>query len=222
MEIFIPQGSKWPIPFILDPHHLTLDATVSFIVSALLALMINAEGQAWVSTMLGDLRRDAKDRFHFNAFLHVDITGSICYLVAGFGWPKYMDIDPKKFKHPELYLFLSRLAGPLANLFMASVAATLVHLIRFLDMLPLVFLMVVGVNVTTAVYNLIPIPPLAASTLITMWIPEESQKLRKVLNFAGPFLLVAIFLVERITGEGIISPYLNPIVWKVVKVIIGQ
>jgi hypothetical protein len=82
--------------------------------------------------------------------------------------------------------------------------------------------MVVGVNVTTAVYNLIPIPPLAASTLITMWIPEESQKLRNVLNFAGPFLLVAIFLVERITGEGIISPYLNPIVWKVVKVIIGQ
>jgi hypothetical protein len=58
--------------------------------------------------------------------------------------------------------------------------------------------------------------------LITMWIPEESQKLRKVLNFAGPFLLVAIFLVERITGEGIISLYLNPIVWKVVKVIIGQ
>jgi Zn-dependent protease len=220
METFIPQGGKWPIPFILDPHHLALDATISFIVSALLALMINAEGQAWVSTMLGDLRPDAKDRFHFNAFLHVDITGSLCYLVAGFGWPKRMDIDPSKFKHPELYLFLSRLAGPIANLLMASVAVTLVFLIRLLDMVPLVFLMVVGVNVTTAVYNLIPIPPLAASTLITMWIPEESQNLRKFVNLAGPFLIVSIFLAERITGEGIISPYLNPIVKYVVEVIV--
>lgn len=217
----MPQIKQWPIPFILDPYHLTIDATVAFIVSALLAIMINAEGQAWVSAMLGDVRRDAKDRLHFNAFLHLDITGSICYLVAGFGWPKYLDIDQSKFKYPKLFLFLSRLAGPIANLMMASVAATLVSVIRFLDMIPLVFLMVVGVNVTTAVYSLIPIPPLAASTLITMWIPEESQGLRKVLNLAGPFLLVAIFLAERITGEGIISPYLNPIVLRVAKVIAG-
>ncbi len=217
----MPQIKQWPIPFILDPYHLTIDATVAFIVSALLAIMINAEGQAWVSAMLGDVRRDAKDRLHFNAFLHLDITGSICYLVAGFGWPKYLDIDQSKFKYPKLFLFLSRLAGPIANLMMASVAATLVSVVRFLDMIPLVFLMVVGVNVTTAVYSLIPIPPLAASTLITMWIPEESQGLRKVLNFAGPFLLVAIFLAERITGEGIISPYLNPIVLRVAKVIAG-
>jgi hypothetical protein len=54
-----------------------------------------------------------------------------------------------------------------------------------------------------------------------MWIPEESQNLRKVVNFAGPFLLVGIFLAERITGEGILSPYLNPIVKDVVEVIVG-
>lgn len=221
METFVPQGSKWPIPFILDPQHLALDATVAFIVSALLAIMIHAEGQAWVSTMFGDMRPGAKDRFHFNAFLHLDITGSICFLVAGFGWPKPLDIDASKFKHPKLYLFLSRLAGPIANIAMAGVAATLVHAIRFLDMVPLVFLMVVGVNITTAVYNLIPIPPLAAGALVTMWIPEESQMLRKAVNFAGPFIIVGIFLAERITGEGILSPYLNPIVWKLVKVIVG-
>ena len=91
----------WPIPFILDPYHLALDATVAFIVSALLAIMINAEGQAWVSTILGDVREGAKDRFHFNAFFHLDVTGCICYLVAGFGWPKHMDIDASKFKNMD-------------------------------------------------------------------------------------------------------------------------
>lgn len=205
----------WRIPYILDPYHLALDATVAFIVSALLAIMINAEGQAWVSTMLGDVRPGAKDRFHFNFLLHLDVTGSICYLVAGFGWPKYMDIDSSKFKYPELYMVLSRVAGPIANLLMASVAATLVHVIQFLDMDPLVFLMVVGVNVTTAVYHLIPIPPLAASSLITVLLPQESL-LRRILFFSGPYLIVAIFLVERITGVGLISPYLNPLVRQVV------
>ena len=140
----------WPIPFILDPYHLGLDATIAFIVSALLAIMINAEGQAWVSTMLGDVRVGAKDRFHFNAFFHLDVTGCICYLVAGFGWPKNMDIDPSKFKNPELYMVLSRAAGPMANLLMASVAATLVFLMQFIFtrfvsiawwMLPLLFIL---------------------------------------------------------------------------------
>jgi len=215
-----PRG-PWPIPYILNPAHLELDATVAFIVSALLAIMINAEGQAWVSTMLGDVRPGAKDRFHFNAFFHVDITGSICYLVAGFGWPKYLDIDPGKFKFPQLYLVLSRVAGPLANLLMASVAATLVFVMKFLDMDARVFFMVVGVNVTTAVYNLIPIPPLAASSLITAWLPRDSF-LRKFLFFAGPFLIVAIFLLERITGEGLISPYLNPLVRQISGLIIGK
>jgi Zn-dependent protease len=221
METFYPEGSKWAIPYILDPHNLALDATIAFIVSALLAIMINAEGQAWVSTTLGDLRPEAKDRFHFNAFLHLDITGSLCFLVAGFGWPKRMDIDPSKFKYPKLFLFFSRMAGPIANLMLASIAATFVYIIRFLDMVPMVFLMVVGVNITTAVYNLIPIPPLAAGTLITMWIPEESRILRKAVQFAGPFLIVGIFLAERLTGKGIISPYLNPIVWTLVKVLTG-
>jgi len=221
METFIPQGSKWPIPYIIDPNNLALDAAVSFIVSALLAIMIYAEGQAWVSTTLGDLRPGAKDRFHFNAFFHLDVTGCLSFLVAGFGWPKTMDIDPSKFKYPKLFLFLSRLAGPMANLMLASIAATFVHIIRFLGMVPMVFLMVVGVNITTAVYNLIPIPPLAAGSLITMWIPEESRFLRKAVHFVGPFLILGIFLAERLTGQGIISPYLNPIVWTLVKILTG-
>lgn len=211
----MPLSAPWPIPFILDPTNLMMDATAAFVVSALLAIMINAEGQAWVSTILGDIRMDAKDRFHFNAFLHLDITGSICYLVAGFGWPKHLDINPGKFKYPRLFMVLSRAAGPVANLLMASVAATLFFVMDFLDMDPRVFLMVVGVNVTTAVYHLIPIPPLAASSLITVWIPEESL-LRKVFFSAGPFVIVGIFLYERITGAGLLSPYLDPLVRQVV------
>ena len=211
-------GTPWSIPYVPDPSHLAFDSFVSFIVSALLAIMINAEAQAWVATVLGDARVGAKDRFHFNVFWHLDIMGSICYLVGGFGWPKPIDISPEKFRYPLLFTFLARLAGPIANIFLANIAATFVFLIKFLDMDPLVFLMVAGVNVTTAVYHLIPLPPLAASTLISGWLPDRFKNL---FRLAGPFIIVAIFLMERITNQGIISPYLNPLVWWMMKFITG-
>ena len=102
--------SLWPVPFFLDPSNLSIDAVVTFCVSVLVAITLNAEAQAFVSNLLGDRRTGARDRLHFNAFLHLDILGSICYLVGGFGWPRIMDIDRSKFEYPRLYMALSRAA----------------------------------------------------------------------------------------------------------------
>jgi Zn-dependent protease len=209
------------VPYIPDLHHLAIDAVAVFVVSALLAIMINAEAQAFMASILGDARPGAKDRFHFNAFLHLDILGSICFLVAGFGWPRHLDIDSDKFKYPRLYTVIARLVGPLANILLANIAASLVFAMGFFEIDPRVFMMVVVVNVTTAIYNLIPLPPLAAYSLISIWMPPGAQSLKRILLLAGPFLIVAIFLMERITGVGIISPYLNPMVREVVRLIAG-
>ncbi len=209
------------VPYIPDLHHLALDAEAVFVVSALLAIMINAEAQAFMAALLGDARPGAKDRFHFNAFLHLDILGSICFFVAGFGWPRTLDIDPDKFRHPRLHTVIARLAGPLANILLANIVASVVFAVTFFDIDPRVFLMVIVVNVTVAVYNLIPLPPLAAYTLIDVWIPPAARNLQRILQQGGPFLIVAIFLVERITGVGIISPYLNPLVREMVRLIAG-
>jgi Zn-dependent protease len=151
--------AAWPVPFILSPHNLAIDAVTAFVVSVLLACMVNAEAQAFVSTFLGDTRVGAKDRFNFNVFLHLDILGSICYLVGGFGWSRTMEIDRSKFAHPRLYTAITRLAGPVANLLLAGIGASLVSIMTSLEWEPRVFLMIIGVNVTTAIYNLIPIPP---------------------------------------------------------------
>jgi Zn-dependent protease len=197
------------VPYIPDLfHHPAIDAIAVFAVSALLAVMINAEAQAFVAAMLGDARPGAKDRFHFNAFLHLDILGSICFFVAGFGWPRPLDIDSGKFKYPRLFTVIARLAGPLANVLLAKID-------------PRVFMMVLVVNITVAIYNLIPLPPLAAYSIISIWLPSESQGIKKILQVSGPFIIVAIFLIERITGVGIISPYLNPLVWELVRLIAG-
>jgi hypothetical protein len=79
--------TAWAVPYIIDFSNLAIDAVVAFIVSALLAVMISAEAQAFMAAFLGDSRVGAKDRFHFNAFLHLDILGGICYLWAASAGP---------------------------------------------------------------------------------------------------------------------------------------
>jgi hypothetical protein len=208
----MPMDSSWPVPFVLNPHNLAIDAVVTFCVSVLLAVMINAEAQAFASTFLGDTRVDAKDRMHFNAFLHLDILGSICYLVGGFGWPRTMDIDASKFKHPRFHLVISRLAGPIANLLLAAIGGSIVTFMNMMDWDPRVFLMVIGVNITTAVYHLLPIPPLAMGSLVCELMPPDDVRTRSLFRLAGPYFIVALTLLDRITHQGIISPYFDPLI----------
>ena len=197
----MPLDQAWPIPYLIDPHNLAVDALVAFAVSALLAMMINAEAQAFVASFLGDSRVNAKDRFHFNAFLHVGILGTICFLAGGFGWPRTMEIDPTKFKRPRLDTVIVRLAGPVANLLLASIGGSMVMFMNLLSWNPRVFLMVIGVNITTAVYNLIPLPPLLGGVLVENVIPEQYERFKSLFSQAGPYLIVAIVLAERIRGE---------------------
>lgn len=213
--------SNWPVPFLIDPQHLAMDALVSFCVSVLLAVTINAEAQAFAATFLGDSRTGESRRFSFNCVLHLSLLGTICYLVAGFGWPRTVEVDPGKFKHPRAYLVITRLAGPVANLLLAGIVGSIVMIMKTMSYDAHVFLMVVGVNVTTAIYNLIPLPPMAAGVLVQELIPESYATAKKIFWQAGPFLILALALLERLRPGEIISPYLKPLVTGVFNYIRG-
>ena len=206
----------------LDPSTLTIDSAVAFGVAVLVAVTLNAEAQAFMSNLLGDSRPGARDRLHFNAFLHLDILGSICYLVDGFGWPRIFDIDRSKFEHPRLYMVLSRAAGPLANLLMASIVGSIVMIFNAFEYNPRVFMMVVGVNLTTAVYNLIPVPPMAMGYLVAELMPQMEERTRTRLFMVGPFVVLALALAERLTHQAILSPYFDPIIRAIYTYIVGN
>jgi Zn-dependent protease len=210
------------IPYVPDFRNLQLESGIGFILGVLFAVMFNAEGQAFMATTLGDQRVGATDRFHFNAFLHLDILGTLAFLLGGFGWPRRIDIDATKFEHPVLYRIMARLSGPLANLLMAGIGASLVTLIMsWMALDPHIFLGVVAVNVTVAVYNLIPIPPLALGTIWVELLPESLAELKKWLLRIGPWVIVGILFYDRIFQVGIFSNYLNPLVAAVFNFIKG-
>ena len=214
--------SAWPVPFWLDPATLTIDSAVAFCVSVLVTVTLNAEAQAFMSNFLGDRRPGARDRLHFNAFLHLGVLGSICFLVGGFGWPRIFDIDRSKFEHPRLYMVLTRVAGPLANLLMASIVGSIVMIFNVFEYNPRVFLMVIGVNLTTAIYNLIPVPPMAMGYLVSELMPQMEERTRTLLFLVGPYLVLALALAERLTHQAIFSPYFDPIIRTIYTYIAGS
>ena len=218
------QALVFNFPYLIDYAHLEVENVAVFCVAVLAAIMVSAEGQAFLATLLGDSRTGAKDRFHYNAFLHMNFLGTVNFLVAGFGWAKEIDIDPAKFKtHPNLFLIISRLAGPLANLLMANIAASISWLIGTYGYEDTVFSTVAVVNVTMAVYSLIMIPPLPGSVLLYMLFPDNDffTKTKKYLNTIGPFLVIGIFGVARLSGWDGISTVFTPVVSAITKAILG-
>jgi Zn-dependent protease len=123
-----------------------------------------------------------------------------------------MSIDLSKSKNPRLYTVIARFAGPAANLLLASIAGSLVLFMKILSYDPRVFLLVIGVNITTAIYSLIPLPPLAAGSLVYESLPESLAGLKSVFLLAGPFVIIALTLWGRLRGQGLFSPYFDPII----------
>ena len=206
----MPPRDLFPIPFLIDPRSIALDDLVTFCVAVLIAVLVNAEAQAYVATLLGDTRPGAKDRLHFNAFLHLDPLGTLSFLIGGVGWPKRVDVDPSKFQHPTWYLILTRCAGPFANFLMANVAASIVWLLHTLSIDARVFMMVLAVNLTVALYNVLPLPPLAGGSLISTLLPEQGRRFGQLYEQVGPYLLLALFLLDRIEDGQIITVHLAP------------
>jgi len=203
------------LPYLLNYSSPVAEDMVIFVISALIAILISAESQAFAATFLGDSRQGATDRFHFNAFLHLSVPGSISFLVAGFGWPKEIDIDVSKFKkHPRLFLVLSRMAGPAANLLMANIAASLSWIVGNFGFIDKVFAMITVVNVTMAVYGLLPVPPLPGAALLFAFFPDNDffARVREWLCKVGPYLIIAVFAFARWSGWDGISSVFNPLV----------
>jgi len=208
----MPMQSSFAIPFLLTPGRLAIDSVVTFVVSALVAITVNVEAQAFAATLFGDARSESNDRFHFNAFLHLDLFGGLCFLFGGFGWPRRIGVDAGKFRHPHFYSVLTRLAGPLGNFLMANIAGSIIWLFTVMEFDPRVFKMLMGVNLMVGVANLIPIPPLAAGEVLSALGfyggPGPQAKLERI----GPIAVLALVAVDRLAGLDFLASVMTPLV----------
>ena len=162
-----------------------------YIISTLLTLPIilfslsfHEMAHGFAAYKMGDPTAKNFGRLTLNPLKHLDPIGALCMLLAGFGWAKPVPINARNFKNPRIGMAISGAAGPISNLLLALISALLLKLvfeISFFAFLPQIvisilftfLLLSVQLNISLAVFNLLPIPPLDGSRILYVFLPTK-------------------------------------------------
>jgi len=201
----------------IDPIYILINIAV-----LLFSLSIHESAHAWTADWLGDSTGRNLGRVTLNPLAHLDPIGSILFPLVGmvsggiiFGWAKPVPVDSRRLQNPKKDQVLIAAAGPATN-----VVAALAFLIGLKTMTllsplvargdhtfyPLYLICYVGLflNVILAVFNLIPIPPLDGSWVLSGFLPHHLAVLYDRIRPYG-FMLLLLLLFSGALG-GIIGP----------------
>ncbi len=159
------------------------------------AIALHEYAHALAADLQGDRLPRALGRLTLNPTKHLDPLGTLLIFVAGFGWGKPVEFRLEALSSKRFGAAIVALAGPGMNILLALVAAFGLVANEALGSLLLeTFLTVfLSINVLLAVFNLIPIPPLDGSRLLTIFLPPRRHNIIFFLDRYG--LLILLFFV---------------------------
>ena len=188
-------------------------ASMIYRIPALLfAISIHEYAHAQCADSMGDPTARYMGRLTFNPMAHLDPIGAILLVVAGFGWAKGVPINVNNFRNRREGILKVSFAGPAANLFLCFMAAFMMALLGKMHMLSdglyrFLFWMQLY-NVWFAFFNLIPVPPLDGSRILSELLPaKQSWQFNEIVDRYGFYILIAL-VFTGITGM-IINPLAN-------------
>ncbi len=162
----------------------TIIELLLYLVIILISLSVHELSHGYVAYRCGDATARNLGRLTLNPLAHLDPLGTVMMLVFGFGYAKPVPINPRNFNHYKRDLCFVSLAGPFSNFVLAFIGAFLYYL--SLILLPFEALMSIpgGIwcsfcstfmfaNCSLAVFNLLPIPPLDGSRILSAALPGK-------------------------------------------------
>ena len=189
----------------------------------LIALTFHECAHGFVAYKLGDPTAKYMGRLTLNPIKHIDPIGAICMLIAHFGWAKPVPIDVTNFKHFKRDLALSALGGPLANILLGFIGCFFYSLT--INLLPpfftneltynlasilVTFLYYFGwLNISLALFNLLPIPPLDGSKILYAFLPPKPNNWLKMHEREITVGFMILLIVDSRLLGGFLTGFLS-------------
>ncbi len=174
---------------------------ILFGIPAVLAVTVHEVAHGWVANRLGDPTAAKLGRLSLNPLRHVDPVGTVVvpalvYLTSQmfFGWAKPVPVDWRNLRHFRRDVALVAAAGPASNLLMLLGWLALLSIAPRPSVLALMSWNGIAFNATIMFLNLIPIPPLDGSRIVTSVLPPRVAVQYNKLERFGLVILVGLMI----------------------------
>lgn len=179
----------------------------------LFAITVHEAAHAWTANKMGDPTAAALGRASLNPLVHIDPIGTvifplilILFKMPVFGWAKPVPYNPYNLRHAKKGGLWISFAGPIANILTAGAAVLLFRVLRLfgarvtdlaalskpLEGLSVILLFTALINISLAVFNLIPVPPLDGSGILAGLLSGRAAEQYERLRPYGFLILLAI------------------------------
>lgn len=178
----------------------------------LIALSVHECAHGYIAYKMGDTTAKSFGRLTLNPIKHLDLFGTVCMFLFGFGWAKPVPINARRFDNPKKGMALTALAGPVSNVILSFLGLILYGIayvlavkfpdvfygssfaVNFYNVLVTFLMMFHTMNLSLAIFNLFPIPPLDGSRLALAVLPDKLYfGLMKYEQIIQIVLMLALF-----------------------------
>lgn len=192
---------------LIKEPQLFLMAIIVLILPLLVSIAIHEAAHGFVAYKFGDPTPKITGRLTLNPFKHLDLLGTILLFTIGIGWAKPVLINPLNINNKTKEMLVA-LAGPLSNFLLGFIFILLtVFMVKYTPptsfnrFIVEMFNNVVKINFILAFFNLIPIPPLDGSRIVSWLLPDG---IKEKYNSIEPYGIFIFMLIMMTIGFGFI------------------